>query len=566
MIERAMKDMFNNKKIRVVAIIPARGGSKGIPRKNIRILNGEPLISYVIKTCQSSKYIDNIVVSTDDEEIGELSKLYGSKVLKRPPELAGDEVTLDPVIFDSVYRLENEEGKRYDYVVTVQPTSPLLSTETLDTAIEKCISEGYDTVIASKEERHLYWKKTEKGFKPMYRERKNRQELESLYRETGAFFITKREFVKKDSRFGERKFLFSVPEEESVDIDSEEDWWIAENRLKKLKIFLRVDGDREMGMGHVYRAFTLAQALSIYNDVIFLIKKDKAIAIRKIQESNYPFFTFKNEDELYELLKELDGHIIINDILDTDEKYISTLKRIGYFVVNFEDLGSGADMADLVINALYENTNPPPNHYFGYEYVCLRDEFRIFPPKKHIKRDVEKILLIFGGSDPNNLTVRSLNAIVKLKKKDLDIHIIIGPAFSHLEELNEAVNDARNLGVHVEIKEDVKIVAKEMRESDIIMTSNGRTIYEVASMGVPCISISQNERESRHLFVHNSKCVEYLGMAENVSEKEIFDSLSNMISSYEVRVKMHEKALNFDMKGGLDRVIKIIYEKYWSSK
>lgn len=562
MIENLMKESLVNKKPRIVAIIPARGGSKGIPRKNIRMLNGKPLISYTIKTCQSFRYVDEVVVSTDDDEIAEISKLYGAKVVKRPDELGKDNVTLDPVIFDAVNRLETEEGAKYDYVITVQPTSPLLSRETLDAAVEECILKDYDTIIASKEERHLYWKKTENGFEPMYSERKNRQELEPIYRETGAFVITKREFVREDSRFGKNIYLFVVPEGESVDIDSREDWWIAENKMRKLKIFLRVDGGKNMGMGHVYRAITLAHALSLHNDVIFLIKEDSDAVLKKIRENNYTIITFENEDELFRILKESGGDIVINDILDTEDEYVDILKRIGYFVVNFEDLGSGADKADIVFNALYENTNPPPNHYFGYKYVCLRDEFRLFPPKQNIEKEIKKILIIFGGSDPNNLTVRSLNAVLKLNRKDMDVEIIVGPAYSYLEELNKAVSYARNSGFHVDVKKDVKIVAKEMQESDIVITSNGRTIYEVTAMGVPCISISQNERESRHLFVHNSKCVYYLGMAENVTENKISKSLGDLISSYEKRVEMHRKALDFDIRSGMDRVIKLIYDKY----
>ena len=177
---------------KILAIIPARGGSKGIPRKNLRILNGRPLIYYSINTCLSSKYIDAVLVSTDDEEIYEISKLYGADAIIRPPHLAEDTTTLDPVVYHATHSFEELKGKKYDYVVTIQPTSPLLTSETLDAAIEEISLKEYDTLIAGSEKRHLYWIKEENRFIPMYSERKNRQQLSPIYQETGAFLITKR--------------------------------------------------------------------------------------------------------------------------------------------------------------------------------------------------------------------------------------------------------------------------------------------------------------------------------------------------------------------------------------
>ena len=120
----------------VLVIIPARGGSKGIPRKNVRLLNGQPLISYAIRNALNSKYVTDVFVSTDDEEIENVAMKYGSGIVKRNPELGNDQVTLDPVIYDATNRIEAEQNKHYDIVITMQPTSPLLKWETLDAAIE----------------------------------------------------------------------------------------------------------------------------------------------------------------------------------------------------------------------------------------------------------------------------------------------------------------------------------------------------------------------------------------------------------------------------------------------
>jgi len=551
--------------MKIIGIIPARGGSKGIPKKNIRLLAGKPLIAYSIEAALKSKYINKVVVSTEDEEIAEISKLFGAEVIKRPKELGRDEVPLDPVIFHAVNFIERKENMKYDFVVTIQPTSPLLSTHTIDKAIKIILNRGYDTLISVKKETHLYWLKKDNNILPLYKDRKNRQYLDPIYREVGAILISKREIITENNRIGSKIFLFEIPEEESVDIDTYQDWWIAENLLKRLKIVFRVDGSNEIGLGHVYRMITLANRMSFNHEVFFLMNEDKKLGIEKVKEYKYPIIIFKTKEELLKKIERINPNIVINDILDTDKEYICDLKKKGYFVVNFEDMGEGAEYADIVINALYEKSYPSENHYYGYKYACLRDEFFIFPPK-HVKKEVNNILITFGGSDPNNLTLKTLKALRKLNLKNIVITVILGLGYSQKEELYNYVNTLREEGFMINIKENVKIMAKEIYNADIVITSNGRTIYEVASIGTPCISISQNEREARHLFVHNCSGIKYLGMAYTLSENDIAFAIKRLIENDELRKKMNKDLLKFNFKKGIDRVLKLIYDKYYEWK
>lgn len=234
-------------------VIPARGGSKGIPRKNIRLMCGKPLISYSITNALNSSYDFDVVVSTDDKEIDRISLLYGAKVIKRPEELGADSVTLDPVIYHAVSYMEKNMKKDYDIVITMQPTSPLLKTATLDSAIEYFINNNFDTVISGINRPHLSWTELEGKIVPLYKKRLNRQYLPKNLLETGAFLISKREFVKENSRFGPKVSIYEVPENESVDIDSPQDWWVAEKELSKKNILIRTDGYSEIGLGHIYR-------------------------------------------------------------------------------------------------------------------------------------------------------------------------------------------------------------------------------------------------------------------------------------------------------------------------
>ena len=150
----------------IIAIIPARANSKRIPNKNIRLLNSQPLISYVIRNALLSKYITKVIVTTDSEEVEIIARQFGVECIRRPDFLCQDDTTLDPVIYDAVSSLT------CDYVVTLQPTTPLLRVDSLDAAIEQCIQNPViDTVVSVINFPRLAWKKTELNLTPLYKER-----------------------------------------------------------------------------------------------------------------------------------------------------------------------------------------------------------------------------------------------------------------------------------------------------------------------------------------------------------------------------------------------------------
>jgi CMP-N-acetylneuraminic acid synthetase len=139
----------------MIAVVPARGGSKGIKRKNLRFLNGKPLLFYVLQTLKTCELIEDIIVTTDDNEIMRYVNQFGVKIHNRPPELAGDDVTLDPVILSAITWYEEVFEKKVNHVVTVQPTSPLLTKQTLSEAIKYFIASDNDCVISTVDDTHL---------------------------------------------------------------------------------------------------------------------------------------------------------------------------------------------------------------------------------------------------------------------------------------------------------------------------------------------------------------------------------------------------------------------------
>lgn len=230
--------MLNNKSI--LAIIPARGGSKGIPRKNIKDLNGKPLIAYTIEETKKSKYIDKLVVSTEDEEISKISTMYNADVpFLRPKELAEDHTPgIDPILYTIKWFQSN--GYKFDYIVCIQCTSPFRKAEQIDAALEKLINKEADSIVSVCEsEVSPYWmKKIENGIMndfldniPFY---PRRQDAPQIYRLNGAIYIAKAEVLLKNKNwYTENTLAYVMDRKSSVDIDEMIDFKFAEFLMRE---------------------------------------------------------------------------------------------------------------------------------------------------------------------------------------------------------------------------------------------------------------------------------------------------------------------------------------------
>lgn len=538
--------------MQILAVIPARGGSKGIPKKNIRLMYGKPLISYSINNAKNSHYITDVFVTTDSDEIAEVAGEYGAEVIKRDESLSSDLVTLDPVIYHAKNCAEKIKNKKYDVIVTLQPTSPLLKVATLDNAIEYFIKGNFDTVISVINKPHLSWGKKENKIVPLYKERKNRQELPPQYFETGAFLIAKSDAVKNNTRIGENVSVFEVPEEESIDIDDKNDWLLTENIMKRKKIIFRVEGYKELGLGHIYNCITLAFSM-IEHDTLLVISEKSIEGIEKIRETNLPYKIIKNDRDIDKIIKDFKPDIWVNDCLNTTKEYIESLKSKIKRVVTIEDLGSGIEVADAVINALYDSVNNK-HVYSGYKYVCLRDEFQAEQPVKFSEK-VKNVLIMFGGTDPANLNKMLYNSILKFseKYKDIKFNFITGIGYDN--EKNGVITlEDKNIYVYP----NVPRVTKYMKHADLAITSQGRTIFELAAMGVPSIVLSQNKREQTHLFARLEHGFLNLGIGKEVDQDLLENTLDWLINTKAIRKNMYDLMLSYQLKEGLQRVKNII--------
>jgi CMP-N,N'-diacetyllegionaminic acid synthase len=226
--------MYTNKTF--LAIIPARGGSKRLPRKNVLDLCGKPLIVHTIEAALKSEYINKVIVSSDDEEILNISSNFGADIIKRPIDLANDTATT----FDAIkHTIENVE--KYDYIVLLQPTSPLRNEKHIDEAIQLLEKKKADAIVSVCEMDHSpLWSNTlpkDGNMSNFLKDEilnKRSQDLEKYYRLNGAIYICKTEKLLENKGFflKDNIFAYKMDRESSIDIDEEMDFKIAETFIK----------------------------------------------------------------------------------------------------------------------------------------------------------------------------------------------------------------------------------------------------------------------------------------------------------------------------------------------
>lgn len=225
----------------MIAIIPARAGSKGLPGKNIKLLNGKPLIAYTIEAALKSKGISRVIVSTEDNKIAEVSKEFGAEVpFMRPENLATDTSLSLDVYEYTINRLELEEKTSIKNFVVLQPTSPLRTYDDIDAALKLFSEKKAFSVISFCLEHHpIIWHKHVKRsgkIVPIFEDKlQNRQQIKPTYFPNGAIYILNKKVFQTRSYYGENSFAFIMDRNNSTDIDTIEDFEWAEFLINKKK-------------------------------------------------------------------------------------------------------------------------------------------------------------------------------------------------------------------------------------------------------------------------------------------------------------------------------------------
>lgn len=230
------------KKQKILAVIPARGGSKRIPRKNIRLLKGKPLISYAITAAFESGLVDKIVVSTEDKEIAQVAHQFGAEVpFIRPVELANHATSSFDVFRHALETIEAIDKTVYNIALLIQPTTPLVLAEDIVTVIQKLLKTKANSCVSVCEiSERPEWMYKIKGhwalpFSNLHNIDTRSQDLPRVYRLNGAIYASKRHIILKKNRLLDRNSLTSIimPRERSIDIDELIDFELAELLLKR---------------------------------------------------------------------------------------------------------------------------------------------------------------------------------------------------------------------------------------------------------------------------------------------------------------------------------------------
>lgn len=529
--------------MKILAVIPARAGSKGIPNKNIRIIGGHPLIYYAIRNALDSELVSDVIISTDSSEVKIIAEQMGASVKWRNSELCGDAVTLDAVVADAI------PAGEWDYVVTMQPTSPTLRVGTLDAAIKYAIDNDLDTLISAINAPHLSWGVKDGVKVPNYTERLNRQYLPPCYMETGAFVVSRASVVTPKTRIGKKVDVYEVPEDESQDVDTFEDLRSVAATLDRQHVAIYVNGNNKRGIGHIYRALELADEFYVKPDIYYDSNQTDPKVFGK---TTHNLISVNGIAELFDRCKENNYTVFINDILTTSIDYMIGLRSVlpNAKIVNFEDDGEGILKADLVFNALFKENELPQVHA-GEKYYISGKTFMFYNPIE-IKDKVERVFISFGGADPQNYSDRLLAMISKAEYSQCHFIVVLGRAKYNVEVLMDY-----NKYSNIEVLYDVSNMPELMTSCDVGITSRGRTGYELAILGIPSISMAQNAREEKHGFVCNENGFTYIGL--NPADEVIEANLKMYLQmTKETRQKYQTMLLSHDLRGGRKRVMSLI--------
>ena len=221
-------------KSKFLAVIPARGGSKGVPKKNIRVLGELPLIAYSINVAKDCSFIDLIVVSTDDDEIKAIAKSYGVDVIDRPSALSTDDARTEDALLHALDFLE-DKGMLFEYILVLEPTTPFRKVNTINKACLKIASKKWSSILSVCETTKVIGKLSNEAFLPTFPDApRRRQERDALYEECGVIYACSVRYMRENKTLVSKEWGAVVVDKlEALDINDEIDFAIVEGALKK---------------------------------------------------------------------------------------------------------------------------------------------------------------------------------------------------------------------------------------------------------------------------------------------------------------------------------------------
>nr|WP_286675300.1 UDP-2,4-diacetamido-2,4,6-trideoxy-beta-L-altropyranose hydrolase [Clostridium sp. CH2] len=336
--------------------------------------------------------------------------------------------------------------------------------------------------------------------------------------------------------------------------------------VKIIKIFIRADGGKNIGIGHIMRMIVLAKALNKYHSVFFICKESKndirkfESGIEKLKVSDFNVLLIDEENvinEIVKLQKKYKADMLISDSYDVDEEYFENLKQYFKLTGYMDDVNKCKMNVDFIINQNFnaeyidysKTVNKETKLLLGSKYCLLRDEFRNIK-NKYIKKKVFNIIVTVGGSDPHGIINRVCDYI---KKLDFKFHIVIGPSFNmeHIKKIKKLNETQKNINLYFNAN-----MFELMKNCDLGISSCGSTLYELSACGVPTIGIiiADNQKDVA-INLDKRGIIKNLGWYSSINEEDLCKSILELNKNIYKRMEMSEKAMDFIDGIGVERIL-----------
>ena len=332
------------------------------------------------------------------------------------------------------------------------------------------------------------------------------------------------------------------------------------------KVAFRLDGGHHFGMGHVVRCIAVAHELKkrMNVNILFIVNNSKeSISLIENEGFSVEKYILNEVEEVYEILKKHKPDVVFNDLPYSSEEYMKKSKTI-CTSINYDDGGPGCIYSDNLIHVTYKTRSDfmaSESYLYGPAYLILRDEFYYYREKvrnKVISEEPVKILIMMGGSDPANLTIKALKDFQNINKY-LDISIITGIGYRYHEDLEKCIQES-NHKVYKYSNVKVDELMKIMSQVDVGVVHYGITAYEMACVGLPFVAIAHNSEEfNENKLTEYDFCVD-AGLCDNLKMGDISFCLNKLLNNKILCKQLSENGMNSVDAKGLIRVTSLIID------
>ena len=538
-------------------VIPAIKKNAVIPDQLVKKLAGKTLIQRALDTARAVVSGRDILVVTDSDEIRLICERAGVGCEYNPAHVIR---SLD--IVSALRPVLERLAAGYERIIIYRASSPLVKAHDIKDAYVRFTKERSDCLVTVKSLKYRLWQEKGSDIDALL----FNEDEHTVYVETSALFMLRSDALGKhdggDGKQGEEKALSASQgfkatpyflHDRGIEITSYLDWWVCEKILQSRHIVFVVAGYPAIGMGHIYRALMLAHEIADHR-ITFLCTRESELAVSNIAARDYRTKIQTGEDLAADVLR-LRPDLVVNDILNTDAVYVGKLKEQGVPVVNFEDEGSGAFLADLVVNALYENREAGDERFLcGYRNFCLRDEF-INARRNEFRQEIRRIIITFGGTDSSDFTRKTLDALFPICcERGISITVVAGPGYAHKAALAERVALLNSQAILITFTHATNVMSGEMENADLAGCSAGRTGYELAHMRIPAIVLSHHAREDMHTFARPRNGFLYLGVMAEFKAGAVRKAFTRLLDG-NYRAVLYQRLSRFDFTGNKARVV-----------